>query len=195
MSDRQSESTGAVVWFTGLSGAGKTTIARVVCDELERRGRRVEYLDGDLIRAVFPSTGFSREERDAHVRRIGFLASRLERHGVIVIAALVSPYRDARDFTRSLCRRFVEVHVSTPLETCEARDVKGLYAKARRGEIRQFTGIDDPYEPPLHPELAIDTSRVSLHDAAQLVLEQLDARGASGDEDHARAAALASVGS
>jgi len=155
-----------------LSGAGKTTIAQEVCDALERQGIAVEYLDGDVIRAVFPTTGFSRADRDAHVRRVGFLASRLEHHGVVVIAALVSPYRDSRDFVRSLCRNFVEIHVSTPLDVCESRDVKGLYAKARRGDIRQFTGIDDPYEAPLQAELVIDTSRVPLDEAAALVLER-----------------------
>ena len=164
---------GAVLWFTGLSGSGKTTIAQEVCDELERQGVAVEYLDGDVIRSVFPNTGFSRADRDAHVRRVGFLASRLVHHGVVVIAALVSPYRDSRDFVRSLCRNFVEIHVSTALEVCESRDVKGLYAKARRGEIRQFTGIDDPYEAPAQAELVIDTSRVPLEEATALVLERL----------------------
>src|SRR5262245_34837372 len=166
------EGSGAVLWFTGLSGSGKTTIAQEVCRELERQGIAVEYLDGDVIRSVFPNTGFSRADRDAHVRRVGFVASRLEHHGVVVIAALVSPYRDSRDFVRSLCRNFIEIHVATPLEVCEARDVKGLYEKARRGEIRQFTGIDDPYEAPLHAELTIDTSRVSLEEATALVLER-----------------------
>jgi adenylylsulfate kinase len=168
----QVRGSGAVLWFTGLSGSGKTTIAQEVCDELERQGIAVEYLDGDVIRSVFPNTGFSRADRDAHVRRVGFLASRLEHHGVVVIAALVSPYRESRDFVRSLCRNFIEIHVSTPLDVCESRDVKGLYAKARRGDIRQFTGIDDPYEAPLQAELVIDTSRVTLEEATALVLER-----------------------
>jgi adenylylsulfate kinase len=164
-----------VVWLTGLSGSGKTTIAREVCRELEQRGMDVEYLDGDVIRSVFPNTGFSRAERDAHIRRIGFLASRLERHGVAVVVALVSPYRDSRAFARTLCRNFIEVYVSTPLPVCEARDVKGLYAKARRGEIRQFTGIDDPYEPPITPELALDTTGVAVADAVRQIMSRVDA--------------------
>ncbi|MGE0554495.1 MAG: 3'(2'),5'-bisphosphate nucleotidase CysQ [Gemmatimonadales bacterium] len=165
---------GRVVWFTGLSGAGKSTIARRVVEELERAGRPVEYLDGDTIRDIFPATGFSREERDAHVRRVGYLASRLERHGVTVVAALISPYRASRDAVRGLCRRFVEVHVAAPLDVCEARDVKGLYAKARRGEIRQFTGIDDPYEAPTDAEIELDTGTLSVEAAVARVLEALD---------------------
>jgi adenylylsulfate kinase len=161
---------GRVVWFTGLSGSGKSTIARQVVERLAEAGQAVEYLDGDAIRDIFPATGFSREERDAHIRRVGFLASRLERHGVTVIASLVSPYRASRDFVRGLCRRFLVVHVATPLEECERRDVKGLYAKARRGEVTRFTGIDDPYEPPKCPELRIDTTGSSVDRSVGLVL-------------------------
>src|SRR6185295_12046071 len=133
---------GAVIWFTGFSGSGKSTIARRVVEELGRRGEEVEHLDGDAIRTVFPSTGFSRPERDAHVRRVGYLASRLAAHGVVAVASLISPYEESRAFVRSLCERFLEIHVSTPLEECERRDAKGLYARARRGEIASFTGID-----------------------------------------------------
>jgi adenylylsulfate kinase len=166
-----------VVWLTGLSGAGKTTIARGVCEELERRGVDFELLDGDLIRSVFPATGFTREERDTHIRRVGFLASRLVRHGVAVVVALVSPYRDSRDFARSLCENFVEIHVSTPLEVCEARDVKGLYAQARRGQIRQFTGVDDPYETPPDPALELDTSVLSVDEAVRAVMGKINLTG------------------
>jgi bifunctional enzyme CysN/CysC len=169
-----SRSRGAVLWFTGLSGAGKTTIASHVYRELEYRGVAADYLDGDAIRAFFPATGFSREERDAHIRRIAFLASRLERHGIVVLTALISPFRDSRAFARALCHNFIEIHVSTPIEVCESRDVKGLYAKARRGEIRNFTGLDDPYEPPANAEVVIDTTNLSVEDAARLVLERLD---------------------
>jgi adenylyl-sulfate kinase len=165
----------AVVWLTGLSGAGKSTIGEGVCRELARRGKPVEYLDGDIIRRLFPETGFTRAERDAHVRRVGFLASRLEHHGITVVCALISPYRDARGEVRGLCRRFVEVFVSTPLAECERRDVKGLYARARRGEIRHFTGIDDPYEPPLAPELALDTTDLAVDEAVRRVIGALDA--------------------
>lgn len=163
----------AVLWFTGLSGSGKSTIALEVCGRLRAAGARVEYLDGDAIRSVFPNTGFTRDERDAHIRRVGFLASRLEHHGVFVVCALVSPYADSREQVRRMCRRFVEVYVSTPLEECERRDVKGLYARARRGEIANFTGLDDPYEPPAHPELELDTCGITPAEAAEIVMRVL----------------------
>ena len=165
--------TPCVLWFTGLSGAGKSTIADRVAEELRRRGHPVERLDGDTVRGMFPGTGFSREERDEHVRRIGFLASTLERHGVFVVASFISPYRESRDFVRGLCQRFVEVFVDTPLEECERRDVKGLYARARRGEVPRFTGVSDPYEPPTAPELTIDTTSLTADGAAQQVFEYL----------------------
>lgn len=163
----------AVVWFTGLSGAGKSTVARTVCERLLAAGADVEYLDGDSIRSVFPQTGYSKPERDAHVKRVGFLASRLEHHGVFVVCALISPYAESRAFVRGLCRRFVEVYVSTPLDECERRDVKGLYQRARRGEIANFTGLDEPYEPPATPELRIDTREISAPEAADLVMTTL----------------------
>lgn len=166
----------AVLWFTGLSGSGKSTIAARVCEELERRGVEVEYVDGDALRSVFPNTGFTREERDEHLRRTGYLASRLEAHGVTVVASLVSPYRASRDFIRKLCRDFVEIYVATPLEECERRDPKGLYARARRGEIRNFTGIDDPYEPPEHPELTLDTRALSVDQCVARVLARFEGR-------------------
>jgi adenylylsulfate kinase len=162
----------AVLWFTGLSGSGKSTIAERVHAELERRGTEVEYIDGDALRSVFPSTGFTREQRDEHLRRTGYMASRLEAHGITVVASFVSPYRESREFIRKLCRNFVEIYVSTPLDECERRDVKGLYARARRGEIRNFTGIDDPYEPPEHPELTLDTRSWSVDEAVAKVLER-----------------------
>ncbi len=171
------EATPSVVWFTGLSGSGKSTISERVTAELKRRRLKVEYLDGDSVRAIFPATGFTRPERDAHIRRVGFLASRLEQHGVFVVASFVSPYRESRDFVRGQCRSFVEVHVSTPLEECERRDVKGLYARARRGEIRQFTGIDDPYEAPERADLTLDTSHLSVEAAGRQVLTLLGQRG------------------
>jgi adenylylsulfate kinase len=162
-----------VLWFTGLSGSGKSTIASGVQQELKRRGFEVEYIDGDTLREVFPHTGFTRPEREEHLRRTGYMASRLAAHGVTVVASLVSPYRESRDFIRELCREFVEIYVSTPLEECERRDVKGLYARARRGEIRSFTGIDDPYEPPEHPELTLDTCVLSLDQCIAKVLARL----------------------
>jgi adenylylsulfate kinase len=154
-----------------LSGAGKSTISAAVDAELRRREIPTEYLDGDVVRALSP-TGFSRADRDAHVRRVGFLASRLEHHGVTVICALISPYAETREAVRRMCRRFIEIYVSTPLVECERRDRKGLYARARRGEITHFTGIDDPYDPPVNPEVTLDTTRVSLEEAVQMVVSR-----------------------
>jgi adenylylsulfate kinase len=162
-----------VLWFTGLSGSGKSTIAIRVHQELERRGMEVEYIDGDALREVFPSTGFTREEREEHLRRTGYMASRLAAHGVTVVASFVSPYRASREFIRRLCPGFLEIFVATPLDECERRDVKGLYARARRGEIRNFTGIDDPYEQPEHPELTLDTRALSVDQCVDRVLERL----------------------
>jgi len=165
-----------VVWFTGLSGAGKTTIARELCPAMEEAGYEVEHLDGDAIRSVLPNTGFSPAERDAHIRQVGFLASRLQRHRVAVVVSLVSPYLQSRTFVRHLCREFLEVYVSTPLHVCEARDAKGLYARARRGELRQFTGFDDPYEPPVNPEVVIDTSVIAVEEATRRIMREIARR-------------------
>jgi len=173
---RTESGTGRVLWFTGLSGSGKSTIARRVVEALEARGEPVEYLDGDAIRDIFPATGFTRPERDAHIRRVGWVASRLERHGVTVVASLVSPYTASRDFVRGLCRRFEEIWISTPFDECARRDIKGLYARARRGEIQHFTGLDDPYEPPAHAELAIDTTAITVEEAVARVLDHIDGR-------------------
>jgi adenylylsulfate kinase len=167
----------AVLWFTGLSGSGKSTIASLVQQELKRRGVEVEYIDGDALREFFPNTGFTRAEREEHLRRTGYMASRLAAHGVTVVASFVSPYRDSRDFVRRLCPEFVEIYVATPLEDCERRDVKGLYARARRGEISNFTGIDDPYEPPEHPELILDTRTLNVDQCVAKVLERYGDRG------------------
>jgi adenylylsulfate kinase len=169
-----------VLWFTGLSGAGKSTIARAVYAALERRRVAVEYLDGDVIRDLLPGSGFTRAERDAHVKRVGYLASRLEHHGVCVVCALISPYREARETVRGLCRRFIEIYVSTPLEHCEQRDVKGLYARARRGEIKNFTGLDDPYEAPVSPEVTIDTRSTSVQEAVDRILALVDREALCG---------------
>jgi adenylylsulfate kinase len=166
----------AVIWFTGLSGSGKSTIADRVAKDLAGKGYRVERLDGDTVRDIFPNTGFTRPERDAHLRRVGFLASTLEKNGVFVVASFVSPYEESRQFVRGLCRTFIEVHVATPLEECERRDVKGLYAKARRGEIANFTGISDPYEPPSRPEVVIDTRVTPPEQAAAQVLTAIRGR-------------------
>jgi len=163
----------AVLWLTGLSGAGKTTIGQVLVARLTAAGADAELIDGDAMRQVFPGTGFTRADRDAHVRRVGYLASRLEAHGATVVASLISPYRDSRAFVRATCRRFVEIHVATDLAECERRDPKGLYRKARAGEITQFTGLDDPYEPPEAAEIVIDTAAESAAAAADRILAWL----------------------
>jgi len=165
-----------VLWFTGLSGAGKTTIATAVRDRLATRGVPVELLDGDELRGRFP-TGFSKKEREAHIARVAEMAAKVEEQGVVAIAALISPYREARRKARAACRDFIEIFVSTPLDICERRDPKGLYRKARSGEIACFTGIDDPYEPPEQPEIMIDTTTLSVDDAAAIVIRLLEQRG------------------
>jgi 3'(2'), 5'-bisphosphate nucleotidase len=171
---------GRVLWFTGLSGSGKSTIARRVVEALTARGEAVEYLDGDAIREIFPATGFTRPERDAHIRRVGWVASRLERHGVTVVASLVSPYAASRDFVRGLCRHFTEIWISTPFDECARRDIKGLYARALKGEIQHFTGLDDPYEAPARAELVIDTTGLGVAEAVERVLDHMDGRAVVG---------------
>jgi len=163
----------AVLWFTGLSGSGKSTIAARVKRELTRLGADVELLDGDTLRSIFPNTGFTKRARNEHIKHVGYMASRLEKHGVTVIGTFIAPYREARRFVRKLCRNFIEIYVSTPLEVCEKRDVKGLYAKARRGEIRRFTGISDPYEAPRNPEITLDTSKLSVAEACRKVVSYM----------------------
>lgn len=171
---------GVCVWFTGLSGSGKTTTADAVVGLLETRGRPVTVLDGDVVRThLSKGLGFSRDDRDTNVRRIGFVAGEVVRHGGIVVAAVVSPYRATRDEVRAMLPdgAFVEVFVDTPVEVCEARDVKGWYAKARSGEVTGLTGIDDPYEPPTSPELRLETVGTSVDANARRVLELLVRRG------------------
>ncbi len=163
----------SVLWFTGLPGAGKSTVSEAVYEKMLLKGYKVEHLDGDAVRNIFPRTGFSKEERDRHIRRVGFLASRLEKNGVYVIASFISPYRESREFVRSLCDNFQEVYISTPVEVCEQRDPKGLYKKVRAGEISNFTGVDDPYEVPENPALSIDTSRVPVDEAVTQVMRLL----------------------
>lgn len=165
-----------VLWFTGLSGSGKSTISERVFDILKEKNYEVEHLDGDAVRDIFPKTGFSREERNEHIKRVGYLASRLQTHGVFVIGSFISPYREARNFVRNLCDDFTEIYISTPLEECERRDVKGLYRRARKGDIEQFTGIDDPYEVPDNPELTIDTTNISVEESVEKVLDFLSSR-------------------
>jgi adenylylsulfate kinase len=166
---------GVVVWFTGLSGAGKSTIAELVGAELEAEGHAVEYLDGDVVRThLSKGLGFSREDRDANVERIGWVASRLARHGATVLVSAISPYAATRARARALTEEagatFVEVHVATSVDECERRDVKGLYAKARTGELTEFTGVSDPYEAPERPEVRVETEGRSAAESARDVL-------------------------
>jgi len=173
-----SEQRGVTVWFTGLSGAGKTTISREVERELRAAAYRVEVLDGDAVRQnLTRGLGFTKEDRDENIRRIGFVAHLLTRNGVIVLVSAISPYRDVRDEVRQRVGDFIEVYVNAPLEVCEERDGKGLYQKARAGELKGFTGIDDPYEPPLNPDVECRTDQEEPAESAARVLRALRARG------------------
>ena len=169
---------GLTLWFTGLSGAGKSTIANLVEAELRERGVKVETLDGDEVRTnLSKGLGFSKEDRDTNIRRIAFVANLLSRNGVPVITAAISPYREIRDEARQLMDgRFIETYVKASVATCEARDVKGLYEKAFKGEIKEFTGVSDPYEPPLDPEIVVDTEAETPDESAGKVLAYLDSR-------------------
>jgi adenylyl-sulfate kinase len=172
---------GFTLWFTGLSGSGKTTIAHLVGPELEARGKIVEYLDGDVVRThLSKGLGFSKEDRDTNIERIGWVASRLTRHGAAVIAAAISPYEETRRTARAMVEQFgpfVEVHVHASVDECARRDVKGLYAKAFAGEIKGFTGVDDPYEPPAAPEITLDTEAHDPEESARLVVTRLEELG------------------
>jgi adenylylsulfate kinase len=179
-SDRSREG-GFTLWFTGLSGSGKSTIAHLVGPELDRRGCVVEYLDGDTVRThLSKGLGFSKEDRDTNIERIGWVASRLTRQGGAVIAAAISPYEETRRMARELVEEwgtFVEVHVKASVEECARRDVKGLYAKAFAGEITGFTGVDDPYEEPSSPELVIDTEEHEPEESARIIVAKLEQLG------------------
>jgi adenylylsulfate kinase len=170
--------TGYTIWFTGLSGSGKSTIAELLVEELTARGSKIEVLDGDVVREnLSKGLGFSKEDRDTNIRRIAFVADLLSRNGVPVITAAISPYREIRDEARALMDgRFVEVFVDTSLEVCEERDVKGLYKKARSGEIPEFTGVSDPYEPPLDPEITIKTEGRTPQESATEIISYLEER-------------------
>jgi adenylyl-sulfate kinase len=172
---------GFTLWFTGLSGSGKSTIAHVIGPDLDRRGCVVEYLDGDTVRThLSKGLGFSKEDRDTNIERIGWVASRLTRQGGAVIAAAISPYRETRAKARALVEeygRFVEVYVATSLEECARRDVNGLYKKAFAGELKGFTGVDDPYEPPESPEVVVETEGLTPEESAEVVIAKLEELG------------------
>src|SRR5512142_576977 len=173
------EQIGFTLWFTGLSGAGKTTVSRLVERELCMRGYRVEMLDGDVVREnLSKGLGFSKEDRDTNIRRIGFVCELLTRHDVVAITAAISPYRAIRDENRArVGGRFVEVYCKCPIDVLADRDVKGLYKKALAGEIRNFTGVDDPYEPPLHPEVVVQSDQETPEQSAAKVIATLQSLG------------------
>jgi len=171
---------GFCIWFTGLSGSGKTTTAEILTSLVMEHGRQVTVLDGDVVRThLSKGLGFSKEDRDTNILRIGFVASEIVRHNGIVICAAVSPYRAARNENRKMTSegRFIEVFVDTPIEVCEQRDIKGMYARARRGEIKGFTGVDDPYEPPLNPEITLDTVKFTPEENAHKIMAYLEKQG------------------
>jgi adenylylsulfate kinase len=169
---------GSVLWFIGLSGAGKTTTARHVALHLEKRGRRVELLDGDELRqTVCKGLGFSRDERIENIRRISYVSKLLSRNGVDVLVSAITPYGEMREFARSEIPGYVEIYVKCSLNECERRDVKGLYEKARSGELKHFTGISDPFEEPAHPDITICTSSYSVEDNGKVILSWLDSQG------------------
>lgn len=169
---------GLTIWVTGLSGAGKTTLSEALMNELRGRGLKVELLDGDVIRTnLSKGLGFSKEDRDTNIRRVGFVAQLLTRNGVICIASVISPYRVIREEIRQRIGNFLEVWVKCPLEICEERDVKGLYAKARAGEIKGFTGIDDPYEEPIASEVICETHQETVEESVANVLRAMEERG------------------
>jgi adenylyl-sulfate kinase len=169
---------GFTLWFTGLSGSGKSTITGLLVEELKKRGSKVEVLDGDIVREnLSKGLGFSKEDRDTNIRRIAFVADLLSRNDVPVITAAISPYREIRDEARALMNgRMIEAYVKASVEECERRDVKGLYAKARAGEIKEFTGVSDPYEPPENPELVLETEQETPEQSAQKILAYLEER-------------------
>jgi adenylylsulfate kinase len=167
--------TGLVLWLTGLSGAGKSTVAAKLAPALAERGHRVELLDGDEIRTnLCQGLGFSRADRDTNIARIGYVAGKLAKHGVVVLVAAISPYRQARDQVRASVDRFVEVHVAAPVGVCAERDPKGLYAKALSGELPHFTGVSDPYEPPPAPEIVLHTEDQSVDESVHQLLTWLE---------------------
>ena len=169
---------GFTIWFTGLSGSGKSTLSEVIEHRLKARGRNVEVLDGDIVRThLSKGLGFSREDRDTNIKRIAFVCGLLTRNGVACISAAISPYRDTRAWAREHIGNFIEVYVKCPIEVCRQRDVKGLYKLADEGKLKGFTGVDDPYEEPEHPELVVETDRETIEESVSRVLARLEELG------------------
>jgi adenylylsulfate kinase len=169
---------GFTLWFTGMSGAGKSTISEIVFKELKDAGAKVELLDGDVVRTnLSKGLGFSKEDRDINIRRVGFVCELLSRNGVIAIVAAISPYREVREEVRSKIGNFVEVYVHCPVQVLAERDVKGLYKKALAGQIENFTGVSDPYEAPLNPEIVVDSSRETVAESVDKVWATLERLG------------------
>ncbi len=159
-----------VVWITGLSGCGKTSIAQEVAEMLRGKGIKTDHLDGRTIRELFPETGFSKEEVNEHIKRVGYLAQRLEKSGVCVVASFISPYRESRDFVRRVCDNFMEVHLATPAEVCEQRDTRDLYRRARRGIVKNLPGVDVAYEENPEAELVLDTTDIGIQESAERII-------------------------
>ena len=172
---------GFTLWLTGMSGAGKSTISDNVIERLRAAGAKVELLDGDIVRTnLSQGLGFSREDRDTNIRRIGFVSELLSRHGVIVVVAAISPYRSTREEVKGRIANFVEVFVECPIEVLAARDVKGLYKRAAAGEVGNFTGISDPYEPPVNPDVVVRTDREAVEESVDKIWRELERRGLIG---------------
>lgn len=168
---------GAILWLTGLSSAGKTTLAQGIAQELQKRNYPTELLDGDIVRThLSQGLGFSKQDRDLNVRRIGFVANLLSRNGITALVAAISPYREVREELKQTTTNFIEIYVKAPLAVCESRDVKGLYAKARAGEIKHFTGISDPYEEPTNPEIICQTDIFTVEECVNQVLHYLESQ-------------------
>src|SRR5712691_1575699 len=178
--------TGFTIWFTGFSGSGKSTLSEIIEQRLKAQGRKVEVLDGDIVRTnLSKGLGFSREDRDTNIKRIAFVCSLLTRNGVICISAAISPYAEAREWARKEIGNFVEVYVKCPIEVCRQRDVKGLYKLADEGKITGFTGVDDPYEEPEHPELVIETDKETIEESVDRIFSKLVELGyLEADEVH-----------
>jgi adenylyl-sulfate kinase len=169
---------GFTIWFTGLSGSGKSTLSEIIEQRLQDRGRNVEILDGDVVRThLSKGLGFSKEDRDTNIKRIAFVCSLLTRNGVVCISAAIAPYRDARAWARQEIGNFVEIYVDCPLEVCRQRDVKGLYKLVDEGKMKNFTGVDDPYEAPEHPDLVVETDKETVEESVTRILAKLEALG------------------